>query len=244
MSNIISGLGNTATSLFGGTNVSPVDLNRLYGTAYSTLQGGNLSLDPTIRDIQNQALTGYTNLLPGLQPDITNRFSTAGLRGISSNLGDIASQLTGNRNAFIQARVDPLRQALAQQQGQLQRSLNRRGVFGTFGNQDMANLAFQGNRAIGDAQAQALQEALNAQTGILGQQAGIQGQILGAGAALTGAQQNQNAQYMNALNAISGLGQQRFAQELSGLGLSTNTINALLGLQQRAQLAQDQAGPS
>lgn len=231
MSFVTNGLNNTLTSLVGGTNVSPIDLNRIFNTGYSTLQNGNLRLDPTIRQIQDQALTGYTNLLPA----INSRFDTTGLRGVSSNLSDIASQLTGNRNAFIQARVNPLRQALALRRGELQQSLNRRGVFGTFGNQDLTNLDITGNQAIGDAQTQALEDALNAQLGVNQAQASVQGQIIGAGGAQTSAT-------MNALSAINGLGAQRFAQEMAALGLSADTINALLGLQQRAQQAQDVAG--
>lgn len=311
MSGTFKSLGKSlGASMLGISHADDIDINRAYSTPYSSLAGGRLTLDPSIRAIQNEALGLYRNLLPNIRPDLTGRFDTStlanirsgvsgirpgvagvrsgvsglhsgysgissGLNTIQSGIGGLRESLTGNRGAFMNARLNPLRQALAQRRGELTRSNDRRGVYGTFANQDLTNLDIAGNRAIADEAALALNEAIAAESGLYGQEAGLQGmqadlldrraglygqeaglygqeadlygreadiatRELAANEALTGAEQNQFAQYAGIADAINRIGSDRFSQELSSLGLSSDTINALLELQLGVDRLRDQ----
>ncbi len=324
----------------GGAQINP-DFNRSFGTGASTLQGGNITFDPRIQELQdaglltqgsaeqslggiNQnlrnlsgqvgslqgqtlqdriALTGTINDLgafgqlaggevsninandrllnqnlqslgqqQGQISGVSNRLNQnidqlsqniSGLGDSRGQISDISSALTqqqqdlsGNRNAFINARVNPLRQSLASREGDLRRSLQRRGVSGSFANQDISNLNIEGNRAINDETARALQDSITAQNAISQQQSGLVGQDVG----IQGQQQGVIGQQANVLNQQSGLiqqGQGNLGQQQSVIGQQGGNIKNRLsvlgqqagltqaqqsGLGQRAGLTQQQAG--
>lgn len=168
----------------------------------------------------------------------------AGLNVSRGTLGDISQGLTNqqaaldsNQNAFTQARVNPLEQALASRQGSLERDLNRRGVTGSFANQAINNLNIDGQRAIGDERARAAQESIAARNQLSNQQAGLVGQDVGI-----------QGQQQQGINQIGGfLGQQRgnIGQQAGVIGQQSGLTTAQQGvLGQQAGLSGQQAGLS
>ena len=123
-----------------------------YGTGFSTVEDGNVTMDPRIREIQEQGLSRNNNLY--------------------NQLGESARNLVGNQSAYIQARVNPLEQELTTRQGGLERNLGLRGVAGSsFGNMDLTNFANEKQRVLGDARALATTEGINAAAQMYSQQA-------------------------------------------------------------------------
>lgn len=188
---------NIVGSLFGDSSAPSVDINRKFTTGDSTLAGGNIRVDPSIRGLYDESL-GTT-------------------RGLLDSTLASRDDLIGNRSDFIQARTNPLRERIAQRRGQLNRELGRRGVFGTFANKERTNLDIDSERAMQDAEAQALNEALTTEAGF-----------------------TQLAQGLN-IN-VADIAQGRFNQELQSLGLSMNSILGLTGAAQESAALQDQAG--
>ena len=125
-------------------------------TGYSSAGRGNVSIDPSIRAIQEQNLARSSNLY--------------------NALGEQARGLLGNQSGYIQARVNPLEQELTGRQGQLERNLSTRGLSGSsFGDQSMTNFAIDKQRSLGDARSLATSESLNALGQAYAQQAGMLG---------------------------------------------------------------------
>jgi hypothetical protein len=123
-----------------------------YGTGFSTVEDGNVTMDPRIREIQEQGLSRNNNLY--------------------NQLGESARNLVGNQSAYIQARVNPLEQELTTRQGGLERNIGLRGVAGSsFGNMDLTNFANEKQRVLGDARALATTEGINAAAQMYSQQA-------------------------------------------------------------------------
>ena len=89
--------------LFGSTSFS------------SATPGGQVSLDPSIRGLEQQALSG--------------------LQGAAGRFGGQISQLResalGNLPQFIESQVSPMRESFAQQRGQLTQNLGQRGLSGS-----------------------------------------------------------------------------------------------------------------
>lgn len=267
--NTVKGAFSSAGNVLGGqTNVAPVDLNRRFATPYSSLQGGVLTLDPTIRPLQDEGLASIRRMLGDVgtlrsqagtrMQNILNarRLSSAGLGGVLAQPGPATTRLEslvstaapgsarlrgvldqaapttdrltsalatarpttsrlqqilgvdmpttdplqrlqaqreatltdliGNREDFINARLDPLRRTLAQREGQLQRELGRTGVRGSFANQAMTNLGIEGAQALREAEAQALDQALAQERTAAGELFAGEGAILGAEQGLRG----------------------------------------------------------
>lgn len=95
----------------------------------------------------NDAYTGMERF------DVNNR---AGIGRIGAFIGNLSS----NQNPFIQARVNPLRDSLANQRADLSRGLSLRGVQGSLSNNEMIKFDNNAGRQLGDASALATQEAL------------------------------------------------------------------------------------
>lgn len=113
------------------------DTPTTFQTPYSKVHNGAAKLDPTIRNV-----------------------FTSGL----GNLQGLFDQAGGNQGAFVQARVNPLMQQIAQGRGSLERDLGRRGVAGSsFGNQALSGFDMDSGRALGDARAMATNDAINQQ---------------------------------------------------------------------------------
>lgn len=125
-------------------------------------------------------------------------------------LGMIRS-LRGNQNAFIQARVRPMEQALQEQLAVQDRSMAQRGVFGSLANNEQTKARFLGEQAIGDERAKATDEALS--------------KIFDAEAGLRGVTQDQ----MSAAETM-------LKDELARLGISLEALN--LSMQSRRNLTE------
>ncbi len=148
-----------------------------FSTPYSNLTNGRLSMDPSIRQLQDEGLGTYLSR----SDETRNRF-------------------LGNDAAYTRARLNPLREQLATRRGELGRSIGLRGLAGSsFGEQALTNFDIDSSRAIGDAGAIAERENLQAITGL------------------------DSAR----LQAMMGLSQDRFNQELAGLGLSAQQIQMM-----------------
>lgn len=117
--------------------------------------------------------------------------------------------LKRNDNAFIQARVRPMQQALQEQLAVQDRSMAQRGVFGSLANNEQTKARFLGEQAIGDERAKATDEALS--------------KIFDAEAGLRGVTQDQ-----------AGIAELMMKDELSRLGLSLEALN--LSMNARKQL--------
>ena len=143
MSGFVKGALSLGAGLFGKkqskSSAPNVDLNRNYSTQYSSLRGGNLRLDPSVRGLQEEAL--------------------GGIRSLRDLIG-------GNAGAFIQARLNPLRRGLSERRGSLVNELNRTGVRGTFRNNALNNFTFDSERELADAEAMALADTIGAQRGL------------------------------------------------------------------------------
>ena len=188
-----------------------------YGSAVNP-RGGYTTIDPSIRGLRESSLSG----IPGYK----QQYGQA-IGNLNSGLGGILGQLQGNQNPFMRARVNPLLQQQAQQQGQLQQSNVLRGLGGSsFADQSMTNQNTDYGRAIGDQGALATQESLGAQTGIMGN-------LYAANAGNIGQQYGMDQQYSNVAN-------QNLQQELSALGLSQADIGSILGANAQSMQANQQ----
>ena len=136
----IQSLGRKAGKMFGlRSHADTMDVNTRFSAGGSSVQGGRVTFDPRINELRNESI--------------------GDLRGLRD-------EATGNQNAFIQARVNPLQARVNKGRGALQRSLGRRNVFGTFANQDITNFDTDTQRALGDATSLATQDALGFRTSI------------------------------------------------------------------------------
>ena len=188
-------------------------------TDYSSIQGNHVSLDPSIRNLQNESLGNTGALESGVMG-----YGTKFRNRSDENAGaydKLYAELTSNQNPFIQARVDPLKGQIASRRGELQRSQGLRGVSGSsFGNDELTNFDFGASRELGNATASATQEALGARSGTLGN--------IGAQNTSTLAGNNSITGQLNSLNTNrTGIAGQRSAQELASLGLSDQAAQQL-----------------
>ena len=148
------GFGGALGGLFGGGGNT---LAQLLGAgiplALLTREASKVSDTPTsLRTPYSSVRDGFTNF----DPTIRNAF----LDTMDKSYG-LFNQAGGNQGAFVQARVNPLMQQIAQRQGQLEQSLGRRGVAGSsFGDQALNVFGLDSQRALGDARALATQEGL------------------------------------------------------------------------------------
>jgi hypothetical protein len=124
---------------------------------------------------------------------------TGALREFTGRLGETRSSLLGNRNAFNEARVNPLVETLGRGRGELSRGLSRTGVRGTFRDRALQDFDIAGERALGDQRAIAEQESITAINSI--------DQLM--------------------FNAKSGAATDAFNEELKALGFGLDTINII-----------------
>lgn len=179
---------------------------RNMSTGFSSIRDGNITIDPSIRAIQEQGLSRINNLY--------NQTSEGG-REILGNLRNLRGRFEGNEGAFQQARVNPLAQQVATRRGELTRSIGLRGVAGSsFGQQDITNFDIDTGRALGDARALATQESLGALQGIDAQTAQTLFNQIGQQAQLNG----ESLQ----------IAKDRLAQELAALGLGQQQIQTMV----------------
>lgn len=120
-------------------------------TGYSFMDGQNVNIDPSIRQMQNASY--------GELGDATSRF-------LGTN-SDLRNSLAGNQGAYMQARVNPILQRFATLRGQTQQNLGMRKLSGSsFADQSMRNIDLDASRAEGDARALATNESAAALSGL------------------------------------------------------------------------------
>jgi hypothetical protein len=176
-----------------GMAADQIGLNRRFSSPNLSVQGGQF--------------TGTQAFNPGLMGAQNDFLSRAG--GLRTDLRTLNNEFTGNQNAFINARVNPLRQNIATQRGGMQRDFGRRGVMGSIANREMSGFEFDANRALGDATSLATADSLAARQSILSQE-----------------QQLAEREFATRF----GVNQEQFSRELQGLGLGIETITGLLSL--------------
>lgn len=179
------------------------------GTDYSSVNNGVVSIDPSIRNIQNQGISAVN----AGQQQLGQAVGAFG-----SNLSQLRQQLTGNQNAFLQARTRPTERLFAQRRGELERSLGRRNLGGSsIASKALDAQASTFNQDLADQRAMATQESINA--GLSVDQLMLQAQQLAAQGNL------QQAQF------LQGIAQDRANLE-SGLltAAGTNTTGRQPGL--------------
>ena len=198
-------------------------------TDYSSIQGNRVSLDPSIRKLQDESLAKTSQNEAGVMGYGTQFRSRSDQT--MNQYDDLYKELQSNSNPFIQARVDPLKASIAQNRGELQRGQGLRGVGGSsFANDELSKFDFTANRELGNATSTATQEALGARTNTLGSIGNLNTSTLAG-----------NSQVSNSLNTLNNnrntIARDRINQELSSLGLSENAAKQL----QDAQLGQNDA---
>lgn len=174
-------------------------------TGFSRMDQGNVTLDPSIRAIQEQGLARNNNLY--------NQLGSFG-QEILGNLRGTRSRYEGNQSAYLQSRINPVEQEFSQRQGGLQRSIGMRGLAGSsFGDQALNNLATEKQRTLGDVRAQAEMENLQALTGIDAQMAQTMFQNV--------------AQQMQITGMDLDTAKTRLQQELQALGLGQAQVKLM-----------------
>lgn len=174
-------------------------------TGYSTAYQGNVTLDPSIRSIQDRSLGRIDEL-----------YGKAGSYGdeLISNTRSLRNRFLGNQSAYSESQLNPLRQQVATRRGEIQRSLGLRGVSGSsFGDQTINAFDIESQRGLQDASANVEMQQLQALTGI---DANLANQMFG------------KISIQSALNGESlQIAKERLAQELSALGLGQAQITLM-----------------
>lgn len=208
MSGAIKKIGNTAGQFLGlkSPTTKPYGGPQNYYTPYSSSVNGNVTLDPSIRNLQDQGLN-KSNAIYGDVGEATGRYL--------SNTNSLRDSLSGNTGAFIQSRVNPVLQNFESLRGRTRENIGLRGLSGSsFADQSMRNIETDASRAEGDARSQATMETISAQSGLDSNalQAVMQKATLQAGL------NNENFQVAS----------QRLQQELASLGLGSQQIQQFM----------------
>lgn len=242
-----------------------------YYTKYSSNVGGKVSIDPSIRELQDKGLNG-ANAIYGDIGNATSRYLSSN-DSIRSGLGTAATDfgnnsasvkndllslrdrltaqqdsLSGNNNAYVQARVNPITRQFGSLRAATQQNLGQRGLGGSsFYDQSMRNIATDQGLQEGDARAIAQNEALNAENQSIQASRGITSDISGVNKDVFNSQMSslasqyginsdelgaafQRAASQSQLNNENySVAQQRLTEELSALGLSKDQIAQMMG---------------
>lgn len=155
-----------------------------------------------------------------------DRFSQA-TEASQAATGRELADLTGNQNAFIRARVNPLQDRLERRRHELRSNLQRRQVQGSFGNQDLTNLDIAGERGLGDARALATNEAIMARQPLHARGDQLNAQLFNAEQAVNSGEFARAVQGLNIPIAVQQNLQALIANLFTG---SSQTSNAALGV--------------
>ena len=160
-------------SLFGGgkkttstvTTGPPPVVNPMYGfTGRNPTTGAQISANPATGQFDS---TFGPDAYAGLE-----RFAQGNQAGIG-RINSLIGRLNSNENPFIQARVSPLENEIANRRDDLTRQLSQRGVVGALGNNELMKFNAQSDRQLGEARALATNDAL----GSLMQAEGVAGNL-------------------------------------------------------------------
>lgn len=149
-----------AAATFSGSSTKGRKSSRPYfsSTGFSGWNGGVFTLDPSVRGMQDEAV-GDARTLRG---DLRGALDT-----FRSNMGTTRESLVGPNNIFRSALVNPVQEAFAARQGQLQSNLGQRRMGGSsFGQQSLDVFTREKGKGIGEAEAMAEVQRLSALTGI------------------------------------------------------------------------------
>jgi hypothetical protein len=186
------------------------------GNSSFNTRTGQFNIDPSIR----AGLDNFETDIRGLKDPINTAFDTAssGIRDLQSRSAGIREGFEGNQSAFREAQLNPLRETIARREGQLDRSLNRTGVKGTFAEQSKNALAFEGARRLRNAEAEIENQRINK----LGDFLQIDANLLKEGLASETGRIGLMAELSKTLAGISS---EKFQQELALLGLPASFMS-------------------
>ena len=198
-------MGSVFKNLFGGgkskVNQTPVSVPIKYGPArdfIATAGKGSVRVsgDGTKVDVRGSSVPANARKVIG---SISNQ------RG---RLNGMMKGLRGNNNAFIQARVRPLEQALDENLAQQSQDFTRRGIFGSLSANEQTKSRFLGEQAISDERAKATDESIS--------------KLFDAEALMRGLNQDQ-----------MGVAETLMRDELSRLGISLEALQLSIGDQKK-----------
>src|SRR3990167_72341 len=127
-------------------------------TPFSKFIGDTLTLDPSIRSLQEETLSGVRGLIPKL--------NTA-TGGFFDNMLSTRNSIRDSASGLKQARLSPLQEAIARRRGELYQSTGLRGLAGSsFQDQSINNFELDAARQLGEASALADADVLERTTGI------------------------------------------------------------------------------
>lgn len=190
-------------------------------TGYSRLDNGKLTIDPSIRDIQDRSLGRIDDL-----------YGEAGQYGdeLIGNTRSLRNRFIGNQSAYSEAQLNPLRQQVSLRRGELQRNIGQRGLSGSsFGEQAITSFDTESGRALQDASANVEMQQLQALTGI---DANLTQQMFGK----ISTQAQLNGESLQ-------VAKDRFAQELAALGLGLDQIKLMTNAYESYQNRLNEAQP-
>ena len=170
-----------------------------WGTGNSTMSYGNVTLDPSIRALQEEGLG-----------QIRQQYGETEAYGdeLINNSRSLRGRYLGNESAYKQSLINPLLEQVTQRRGELTRNLGTRGMSGSsFGEQSLDSFETESGRALTDARAQAEFTNLEALTGVDAQLAQNMFGKVSLQMQLTGMTLEE--------------GKQRLVQEMGALGLGT-----------------------
>lgn len=182
--------GSTSTQTSKKTSLTGTESPYFTDTGYSNIRGSRISLDPSIRALQDSSLQNYASIYgdvgratdqyvtglstlrgkyfnPGGTFDSLSDEARAATGGFVQNVGDIRSKYLGNEGALMQARVNPVIQARERLRADTQQNLGSRGLGGSsFYGLSMRNIDLDSAREEADARALATDESLRANLGL------------------------------------------------------------------------------
>lgn len=180
---------------------------RRISTGYSSIRDGNVSIDPSIRNLQQES------------------YGRLG-EGVTRYLGDVDTlrgRFSANEGAYTQARVNPILEGRERRRGEITRGLGARGLGGsTFQDQAVTSSDLDYNRAESDARAMAERESVDALSGLDQNRLGAVGMYSEAGMNLA---KDRLYQELAAL----GLGGQQIDQILRSKIAQNQAYNQTLG---------------
>ena len=161
----------------------------------------------------------------GVHPSVRNTFSKYG--GLTDTAlgrtGQLITDLKGNANPYIAARVRPLEQSINERRGDLSRSLGQRSIYGSLANNEMLKFDTAAQRELGDQRALATNDTLNALYAAEGLDRSVRGDVLSLADGYLKTSLSELGLSLEGLNlALSG--SNRRATDIAG-GTSSTTTN-------------------
>ncbi|TFG48621.1 MAG: hypothetical protein E4H40_04360 [Candidatus Brocadiia bacterium] len=180
------------------------------GYSFAEVKKGNIRIDPSIRAAQDS----YLDRVGGLRDPINAAFgkSSAGIDDLQARSASLRADYEGNSSAYRDAVLNPLRESIAQRKGELDRSLNRTDVRGSFAEQAKNTLSIASGRELSDQEAIVENNRINA----LGDFLGMDADLLKAGLTSETGRIQLLASLEDSLRSVS---TERFNQEMLQLGL-------------------------